>query len=172
MDEKTAFLNELKNFLMNEEQVDTLMIKYKFQNSDEIISIIMNALNGIKENGLAQISHVRGYLQDFLNYVKDEGFIGVDEEDYYDYEYKIHTLENLIDNLEPSRFEEIARIITSDERIGIENLSKQKQLPREMKYEIMNYTGVIPKGGKKKKINKTKRKKQRKGKTKRRKSRT
>jgi len=40
-----------------------------------------------------------------------------------------------------------------------------------MKYEIMNYTGVIPKGGKKKKINKTKRKKQRKDKTKRRKAR-
>jgi len=171
MDEKTAFLNELKNFLTNEEQVDTLMIKYRFQNSDEMISVIMNALNGIKENGLSRISDVRGYLQDLLNYLKDEGFTGVDEEEYYDYEYKIHALENLIDHLEPSRFEQIARIITSDERIGLENLSKQKKLPREMKDEIMSYTGLIPKGGRKKK-NKTKRKKQRKGKTKRRKSRS
>jgi len=173
MDEKTAFLNELKNFLMNEDEVDTLMIKYRFQNSDEMIRVVVNALNGVKEDGLLRISDVRRYLQDLLNYLKDEGFIGIDEDEYYDYEYKIHVLENLVDDLEPYRFEQIARIITSDERVGLEHLSKEKKLPREMKDEIMTYTGIIPKGGRKKsKISKTKKTKktikQRKGKTKRR----
>jgi uncharacterized protein Veg len=39
--------------------------------------------------------------------------------------------------------------MTSDEKIGLKSIARQKRLPREMEAEISKYVGLKPKGGRK-----------------------
>lgn len=156
------------NYLMLEYN-DKLPLEYLNKNNlndiSEINFIIVNAIEGKKEDGLYRLKNVRDYLIDCLQYYKN--VYGFDNE-FESQEEIEFVLSELILDLEPNNFTKIAQIITPQEIIDIKGLSRKKGLPEDVEREILSFVGKTPVGGYRKKG--TKQKCKRKNKTKYKKS--
>lgn len=147
-------------YLMSEYKYDlptgNELTKNGFKSLDELNQVVINAFDGKKENGLLRLNNVRNYLQDILKY--EEGNSGAYIDDDYDiYEEKLELLKQLIEDLEPSNFKELAELITPEQEILVGKLTDKQGLGSDVKGEIMEFMGTTVKGGRKQR--KTKRRK-------------
>lgn len=144
------------------------LTKYGFTSLNELNDVVMNALDGKKENGLLRINNVRKYLQDVLQYEKNNSG-SYSDDDYDIYEQKLELLEQLIEDLEPSNFKEMIELRSPEQEILVGKLSDKPGLGADIKEEILGFVGTPAKGGLKHKKSKHRKIKSSKRRTKRRK---
>lgn len=125
-----------------------LLPKNNLTSPDETVTIVTNANQGIKENGLDRLKDVRNYLIDLEKDLSE--YYGFDD-DYYEQEEMIEILKSLIKNLDPKRFAKTHNIITPGESMALQSIARQKRLPSDMEMEIQQFVGKPPIGGRKKK---------------------
>jgi len=125
-----------------------LLPKNNLTSPDETVTIVTNANQGIKENGLDRLKDVRNYLIDLEKDLSE--YYGFDD-DYYEQEEMIEILKSLIKNLDPKRFAKTHNIITPGESMALQSMARQKRLPSDMEMEIQQFVGKPPIGGRKKK---------------------
>jgi hypothetical protein len=97
-------------------------------------------------------------------YYRHDGMHHREPHQYYEgaevYEKEVEIL-NIIENYLLPYLEmnpmELFGIMSSDEKMALKSITRQKRLPKEMGDEIGQYVGIIPKGGKIKRHNKSKR---------------
>lgn len=128
--------------------------------------IIGNALEGKKENGLDRLQNVRNYLQQCLDHYRD---VPEFTDDDWDKQMELEDdFENLIEDLEPNNFAEMANIMTPDQIIATKSWLRQynfaenqedsrKVLPTDVQREVLSYVGKVAKGGRRKKGTKKRR---------------
>ena len=123
-----------------------------FQNIDEMVDVLNNALDGNKENGLLRIRNIRNYLIDTKRYFSDNYPFNYrwDEEAFDSHEEKLQLLTTLINDLQPNNFNRYAELITPKEIMNLRSLTRQKRIPPEIEREISSYIGNKPLGGQKK----------------------
>lgn len=139
MDDLQYFIFEYKHLFPSD-----LITKHHLNSPDEVITIVTNASQGMKETGLNRLKDVRNYLIDLRNDLSN--YYGLDD-DYDQQEEMMQILDRLIRDLRPKKFAKMHDIVTPGETIGLRSVARQKGLPREMESEIKDYVGVVPRGG-------------------------
>ena len=143
------FMDDLEYFIVEYKHLfpSNLAGNHNLTSPDEVITIVNNASQGMKENGLNRLSDVRNYLMDLENDLSN--YYGLDD-DYDQQEEMMQVLKRLIRDLDPKRFAKKHDIVTPGETIGIRSVARQKKLPPEMEREIIEYVGKTPRGGRRK----------------------
>lgn len=146
---ESDFMDDLQYFIFEYKHLfpSDLVRKHNLTKPDEVITIVTNASQGMKENGLNRLNDVRNYLMDLENDLS--AYYGFDD-DYDQQEEMMQILRTLIRDLNPKKFAQIHDIVRPSETIGLRSVARQKGLPREMEREIIDYVGVVPRGGRRK----------------------
>lgn len=144
------FMNSLYYFIFeySERIPEDYLAKNRLHSVSEIPTIIGNAMEGKKENGLYNLTNVRNYLRESLDYYRkvygyDNGFESQEEVE--------PILQELIRDLDPENFRKMAQIITPQEIINVKKIMRKKNMPEDIEREIMSYVGKKPTGGYRKK---------------------
>jgi hypothetical protein len=154
-EEKDNLIDNLDYLLFEyKEKLPETFSTHDLKNLEELSLVVSNALNGKKEDGLNKLANVRNYLKQSLKYVH-ENYDYDNEEQQEDLEL---LLKEIIIDLEPIHFQEISNLVSSNELIGMKSLARQKNLPREMEGEILEFVGQKQSGGKRKKTKNAKKK--------------
>jgi len=143
------FMDDLQYFIVEykDQFPSDLVTKYNLTSPDEVITIVTNASQGNKENGLNRLQDVRNYLIDLRTDLSN--YYGLDD-DYDKQEEMMQILNRLIRDVKPKKFAKMHDIVTPGEMIGLRSVARQKDLPREMEGEIIDYVGTTPRGGRRK----------------------
>lgn len=143
------FMDDLQYFIVEYKHQfpSDLVRKHNLTSPDEVITIVTNASQGMKENGLNRLSDVRNYLMDLEDDLSN--YYGFDD-DYDQQEEMMQVLKRLIRDLKPKKFAQTHDIVTPGETIGLRSVARAKKLPPEMEREIMDYVGTTPRGGRRK----------------------
>ena len=147
--------------------------------------IVEEIVNGMKNNDKTQwnrISVLKSYLEKAIEYFEtkhknkrawmnmniwiDEELANSEDESNEDQEldaislYKVEvemteTMKKLLRILNESPISKTFGLMKPTEMMAMQSIERQKKLPSEMKYEISEFLGKIPKGGKRRQIRKT-----------------
>jgi hypothetical protein len=147
---ESDFMDDLEYFIAEYKHTfpSNLLPKNNLTSTDEILIIVRNANDGIKENGLDRLKDVRNYLIDLKNELSE--YYGFDD-DYYQHEEMLDILNSLIRTSRPKHFAKMHDIIMPGQSMALQSMSRQKGLPGEMEREIKDYVGTSPHGGRRKK---------------------
>lgn len=157
--EKTlSYLDRLIYFLNKEGDTKTEMYldNEDFENYDQIKTVIINAMNGVEENGSEHLNAVHRFLKN----------IG----DYYTKQHSeiAPYIDSLLVDLEPSSFERTYNYMTPEEKESVKLIGDKYKLPPEMRREVEQFVGYKLTGGRGRKRRTKRRYKKGKTKTKRR----